>query len=138
MKKKDTDIKGIESLLDEIKEDIETNNLDKASDRMLQLSSMTIVAGDSDLYVIDGIIRVCIDRLGFIVDLLKTIMENDMMEREEADGLFGMAQAALADMTVISKDYLHHRNKTKFFDSVAQGYYTLQEIKETLRLGVRD
>lgn len=130
---KDTDNEGIENFLDEIKEDIEKNNTGKALDRMHWLLSRAVVTDNRDLFVIEGILRKNIGRFGRIVDQLESIME----EKEAAD-LLRRPQDALTDMIILSKDYLRDGDKTKFFDSIAQGYYTLREIEEVMRLGVKE
>jgi uncharacterized protein YpuA (DUF1002 family) len=126
---KGTDNEGIESFLDEIKEDIERDNTDKALNRMVWLRSQELVTGNRDLIVIEGILKVNIRRFRRIVDKLKSIME-----KKEAEDLLGRPRDTLTDIIILSKDYLRNGDKTKFFDSIAQNYYTLQEINETLRL----
>lgn len=133
---KGTDIEGIESFLNEMKEDIENNKIEKADGRRLWLLSLATVTDNKDLFVIEGILGTGIRRCGWIVEQLKSIMEGRMMEEKEADDLFGGAQGALIDMIIFSKDYLRHGDKTKFFDSIARDYYILQEITEMLRLEV--
>lgn len=129
----DTDNEGIGSFLDEMKEDIERNGTDKALSRMVWLRSQAVVTGDRDLIVIERILKLNIGRFRRIVDKLESITE-----KKEAEDLLGRARDTLTDIIILSKDYLRNGDKTKFFDSIAQKYYTLQEINETLRLGVEE
>lgn len=128
----DTDNGGIESFLDEMKEDIERDSTDKALNRMSWLRSQAVVTDNRDLIVIEEILKLNIRRFRRIVDKLESITE-----KKEAEDLLGRARDTLTDMIILSKDYLRTGDKTKFFDSIAQDYYTLQEINETLRLGVK-
>ena len=135
---KNIDIVGIESFLDEISEDIEKDSTDKALDRMSWLLSMAVVTDNRDLFVIEGILRSNIRRFKGIVEFLKSVKKSGIMEEKEAEDILRRALSTLADMTVLSKDYLRNGDKTKFFDSIAQHYYTLQEIRELLRLEVKE
>ena len=135
---KDTDIEGIESFLGEISEDIERDSTDKASDRMGWLLSMAVVTDNRDLFVIEGILRSNIRRFKWIVKSLKSMKEKGIMEEKEAEDILRRALSTLTDMTILSKDYLRDGDKTKFFESITQNYSTLQEIKETLRLEVKE
>lgn len=133
---KDTDIEGIESFLDEVKEDIEKGSIDKARDRMSWLLSQAIASGDRDLFVIEGILRLSIgSSFRGIIEFLGNM--GGKMEKEEAKDLSGRARDTLADMVILSKGYLHNRDKIKFFDSIAHDYHALREIKEKLRLEVK-
>ena len=136
----DTGNEGIESVLDEIKAEIEKEEIEKASDRrMWLLSTAVVVADNEDLFVIEGILGIGISRFRWIIDHLKSMKKRDIMVEKEAGDLLKKAQRALIDMIILSKDYyLHRGDKIKFFDSVAQDYYTLQEIKEALRLEVNE
>jgi hypothetical protein len=135
---KDTDIEGIESFLGEINEDIERDSTDKASDRMSWLLSMAVVTDNRDLFVIEGILRSNIRRFKWIVKSLESMKEKGIMEEKEAEDILRRALSTLTDMTILSKDYLRDGDKTKFFESITQNYSTLQEIKETLRLEVKE
>lgn len=126
---KGTDNEGIESFLDEMKEDIERDSTGKALKRMVWLRSQAVVTGNRDLIVIEGILKSNINRFRVIVANLESIME-----KKETKDLLGRARGTLTDIIILSKDYLRNGDKTKFFDSIAQNYYTLQEINETLRL----
>ena len=132
----DTDNEGIGSFLDEMKGDIETNKLDEAADRMPWLLSVAMETDNRDLFVIEGMLRLNIERGRTILDYLKK--KSGKMEEEEAKDILKGALSALVGMTILSKDYLREGDKTNFFDSVSQASLTLQEIKETLRLGVRE
>lgn len=132
----DTDNEGIGSFLDEMKGDIETNKLDEAFDRMPWLLSVAMETDNRDLFVIEGMLRLNIERVRTIFKYLKK--KSSKMEKEEAKDILKRALSALVDMTILSKDYLRDGDKTNFFDSVSQAYLTVQEIKETLRRGVRE
>ena len=130
---KGTDNEGIGSFLDEMREDIERDSTDKALNRMVWLRSQVVVTGNRDLIVIEEILKSNIRRFRRIEDKLESIME-----KKGTKDLLGRARDTLTDIIILSKDYLRNGDKTKFFDSIAQNYYTLQEINETLRLGVEE
>ena len=132
------DIEGIESFLGEIKGDIEKGSIDKASDRMNWLLSVAVVTGNKNLFVVEGVLRTNIRRFKGIVGSLESQKKEGTMEEKEAEDISEGALNALTDMAVLSKDYLRSGDKAKFFDSIAQHYYKLQEIKETLRLEVKE
>jgi hypothetical protein len=135
----DTDNEGIESVLDEIKEEIEKKEIEKASNRRMWLLSTVVVADNEDLFVIEGILGVSIRRFRWIVEHLESMKKRDIMVENEAEDILKRAQRALVDTIILSKDYYSHRgDKIKFFDSVAQDHYTLEEIKEKLRLEVKE
>ena len=137
---KNIDIEGIESFLDEISEDIERDSTDKALDRMSWLLSMAVVTDNRDLFVIEGILRSNIRRFKWIVKSLESMKEKGISckEEKEAEDILRRALSTLTDITILSKDYLRDGDKTKFFESITQNYSTLQEIKETLRLEVKE
>ena len=134
---KGTDNEGIERFLDEMKEDIEKKDIEKASDRRTWLLSAAVVTDDKDLFVIEGILGTSISRFGLLEGVLESVKKKGIMEEKAAEDLLGRARDTLTEMIILSKDYLRHRDKTKFFNSIAQEYYTLQEIKEILRLEVK-
>ena len=134
---KGTDNEGIERFLDEMKEDIEKKDIEKASDRRTWLLSAAVVTDDKDLFVIEGILGTSISRFGLLEGFLESVKKKGIMEEKAAEDLLGRARDTLTEMIILSKDYLRHRDKTKFFNSIAQEYYTLQEIKEILRLEVK-
>lgn len=131
---KGTDIEGIESFLDEMKEDVEKNELDAVVTRRFWLLSMGITADNKDLFIIEAIIGVFIGRFGWIAEQLESTNEGGIIEEKKAKKILQRAQKAVTDVIILSKDYLRYGDKANFFDIVAKHYYALQEINETLRL----
>ncbi len=132
----DTNNEFIESFLDQINDDIKSDKLETATDRLTWLLSMAAVTDNKNLFVIEGILRKSIRRFQAILEKLNSQLKEKKLEKKKAEDLFKKATDAMTDIIAQSKDYLHFDDKTKFFDSVAQDHYTLQEIAEMLRLEV--
>ncbi len=125
---------GIETILDEIRKDIENNKLEKAVSRLYWLLSIAATTNDKDLFLVEGILRKNIRRFENIPDMLNSLVKKGTTEKKDAEDLLKRAIDSLIDMVSLSKDYLLIGDRIKFFDSIAQDCYTIQEISEVLRL----